>query len=681
MRVHHRARRSLSPQDTNKVHNYDNRLVNKLKFRNVKFNKDHTEVHVKLHRASDFNADVQNYIKSKANENGAQLRLITKEKIPSVANSATILDGNKFKTITKRKLDTANKRVDVIDGGQFKTITEQKGKHTTTTLQLPLENAVRVLTKLAAKDMCSEKIPFDITQFTLPELETLRELIPAATFVDDVNRAVLLPHGSDSKEEYKDYIKLSSFYSKISLKFPPAILQSSASPDTLFGLEFLSDSNTLNLIELTPNSFGEHKERLLSALKPLFHNNSLQMTDCNHQVFNIQGEQQDISDEVLSTYQYTLQCNRLKAPQLSPRTIKINEDSPGKCEILVEGSFTLTAAEAADELCDITKRELQSILAYASTDNASLKIIRTEKKKNAVTPQKKRGLRKNRDVQNTQPQSIEKELSLKEVKKVIEKAGYNNIDEDKHLISLNIKEFNLHELQILHDLMPSFDLQDRKHNLLVPYKRLPPNESKLSMCNLHLFERLEAFPNLRTHLITLPGGRGIDLLPQRDGKTILLSPANANLSSEEIRKASPDIAAVKRVFSQYTLISTDPKLQKLLEQLGNIDAVSKKKPPTKVDAHSSNNADTPKSPKSKEQKTTYPAGTKKKTKPSKKLSTAAPIGVPLPSKYETSPAMLKQRPMADAQEAQVSLNRTAAFRKIPMMENTQNTQVYLKTRF
>ena len=125
MRVHHRARRFLSPRDTNNVHNYDNRLVNKLKFRNVKFNKDHTEVHVKLHRASDFNADVQNYIKSKANENGAQLRLITKEKIPSVANSATILDGNKFKTITKRKLDTANKRVDVIDGGQFKTITER----------------------------------------------------------------------------------------------------------------------------------------------------------------------------------------------------------------------------------------------------------------------------------------------------------------------------------------------------------------------------------------------------------------------------------------------------------------------------------------------------------------------------------------------------------------------------
>ena len=264
---------------------------------------------------------------------------------------------------------------------------------------------------------------------------------------------------------------------------------------------------------------------------------------------------------MLSTYQYTLQCNRLKAPQLSPRTIKINEDSPGKCEILVEGSFTLTAAEAADELCDITKRELQSILAYASTDNASLKIIRTEKKKNAVTPQKKRGLRKNRDVQNTQPQSIEKELSLKEVKKVIEKAGYNNIDEDKHLISLNIKEFNLHELQILHDLMPSFDFRDQQYNLMIPYKQLPQTKRQRSMCNLALFERFDSlFPG--NILLILPDMGDIRLQCSEEKKTITISPSRPHLLLQS--EITLYISLIQHLFPHYQLQSADATVQSLI---------------------------------------------------------------------------------------------------------------------
>ena len=476
-----------------------------IQFRNVKFNRHHTKVRVKSYRASGFDVNVRKYVEARAKDN-TQLKLITK-----------------------------------------------KGIRKKPAVQLPLKDAVRVLDKIGDKNIRNGMIFIDIAEFSIAELNIIRKLMPTCAIVDTTHK-VIISHHPDlfTYPGYLDFTVLNLATQPVKLCIPqkPTDKNGLERGFDFFALKIQPETNKITAIEQYPYTLARNLTQLFTTLESIFPRFSYQALDLEHKKFYEKGTIQGILKEVPTTYQHATLSHPI--PQPSPHTTRITLGASGQ-KITLESTYSLGIV---DDLYDIAKEELQSILSHPQADNTLFKIIRREK--NPDVSEDKKIVQKNKNTKRLQAHFIEKTFSLNEVKDIIKKVGYSNINEEKHLISLNIKDFTLHELQVLHDLMPSFDFQDRQHNLMIPYKRLPQTKSQRSMCNLALFERFDSlFP--ANIFLTLPDMGDIQLQCSEQEKTITLLPTRPNLLIQS--KIIPYISLIKQLFPHYQLQSTNNTLQ------------------------------------------------------------------------------------------------------------------------
>ena len=483
--------------------------LHRIQFRNVKFNRHHTKVRVKSYRASGFDVNVRKYVEARAKDN-AQLRLIM-----------------------------------------------NNGMHKKTAVQLPLKDAVHVLDKVGDKNIRNGMIFIDIAKFSIAELNIIRKLMPTYVIVDTTHKVIVSYHPDlFTYPGYLDFTVLNLSTQPVKLCIPQKPIDQSDLEKgfDFFALTIQPEIDKVIAIEQYPHTLARNLRELFTTLESIFPGFSYQAVDLEHKKFYRKNTIQGILKKVPTTYEHTTLCHPI--PHSSSHTTRVTLGASGQ-KIALEGTYSLGIV---DDLYDIPKEELQSILSHSQTDNTSFKIIRRENNPNVL--ENKKIVQKNNTTKRLQTHLIEKIFSFNEVKDIIKKVGYSNIDEERHLISLNIKDFTLHELQILHDLMPSFDFQDRQHNLMIPYKRLPQTKSQRSMCNLVLFERFDSlFPT--NIFLTLPDMGDIQLQCSEQKKTITLLPTRPNLLIQS--EIIPYISLIKHLFPHYQLQSTNTTLQSSID--------------------------------------------------------------------------------------------------------------------
>lgn len=473
-----------------------------IQFRNVKFNRHHTKVQVKSYCASGFNADVRRYVATQA-KNTTDLKFIIKDN-------------------TQKKI----------------------------TVQAPLKDALHVLDKVGDKNIHNGMIFLNIADFSIAELNTLHKLMPTYAIVDAAHK-VIISHHPDlfTYPGYIDFTVLNLFTQPVKLCIPHKPIDKSDLEKRFdfFVLDIQPEKSQITAIEQYPFTLTKNATEILTTLKNIFPNFSCQAIDLEHNQFHEKGCMHGILKKIPTTHQHATLLDL--TPQLPSNTTKITFDASGN-KVAIEGTYSFGIV---DDLYDITKTELQSILSHPQEDDVLLKIIRRERSPAIPEEKKKRG--------NLQPQCIEKTFSLNEVRNIIKKVGYSNINEEKHCISLSIKDFTLHELQILHDLMPSFDFRDQQYNLMIPYKQLPQTKRQRSMCNLALFERFDSlFPG--NIFLVLPDMGDIRLQCSEKKKTITISPSRPHLLLQS--EITLYISLIQHLFPHYQLQSADATVQSLI---------------------------------------------------------------------------------------------------------------------